>query len=75
MQTALLGWMIWMLSQPAGSVPIDIAPPVGVLAGISLAAMAVLCLFVVGIILAAVLIIRGIKKNRVKKGLSDSSQK
>lgn len=75
MKTVLSQLFILILGQPAGNVPIDVAPPVGALVGISVAALAVLCLLVVGIILAAVLIIRRIKKNRAAQGPSALEQK
>ncbi len=47
--------------------PTDVAPPPTVLGGLGLAVLAVLCLFVVGIGVAAFFVIRAIRKNRAGK--------
>ncbi len=49
------------------SLPIDVAPPVGSLVGLSVALLAILCFLVVGIGLVAFFVIRAIKKNQASK--------
>ena len=58
------------LARLAGNAPLDVGPDPSAWVGLSFAAICVIGLFVVGIIVGAVFVIRSIKKNRTNRDRS-----
>ncbi len=56
---------------PAASVPADMAPPTGLVIGISAFAVAVLVFLVLGIVAVSILVIRSIKRSLAGKNTPD----
>jgi hypothetical protein len=62
LSAATLG-LAWL----AGNVPLDAAPPVALLAGLALAVLVIMGFILLVVVLAAVFVIRRVKKQRAKR--------
>jgi uncharacterized membrane protein (DUF485 family) len=59
-----------LLALLAGNAPLDVAPPVPVMAGLALGVIVVLGILLVAFVLAAIFVIRRIKKHRANRDRS-----